>query len=359
MPSDLTNVFKLNVQRSALVSLLFCAMAMGASTPAFANEADDDGDLIPSGTWTITAENDRIARTDRHYTHGTRIAWVSDKTTGGPDFVRDTLGFLYPMAEVRGGRIGFALGQSIFTPEDTSATALVTNDRPYAGWLYGAMSIYAENDWRTDDDLRYTTLDSVELNLGLVGPQSYADEVQNGFHDLIGVSRSNGWDHQLSNEPAVALFFERKWRPEPMSVSQGLEFDAIPHLGGSLGNVFTLLNGGVTLRLGQGLDTDFGPPQIRPAFSGPGAVKPDTDFAWYLFAGAQGSAVARNIFLDGNTFADSHSVEKEPFTGDIQVGAAVVLKDIRLSATHVYRTREFKGQRRADRFGVVSLSYNF
>jgi lipid A 3-O-deacylase len=28
-----------------------------------------------------------------------------------------------------------------------------------------------------------------------------------------------------------------------------------------------------------------------------------TDFAWYLFASAEGRAVTRDIFLDGNTFA--------------------------------------------------------
>ena len=336
------------------------AAAFGAG-PAFGGETGgkDEKYGLPPGTWTLSFENDRIARTDRHYTHGTRLAWVSDVETGGPDVVRDSLDFLYPLADVSGGRIGFAVGQSIFTPEDTDATELITNDRPYAGWTYMSMSLYAEADWSTAGSASYKTLDSVELNLGIVGPQSYADEVQNGFHDLIGVSRSNGWDHQLGNEPAVALFFERKWRPSPWQTPGGLEFDAIPHVGGSLGNVFTLLNGGFTMRLGQGLETDFGPPQIRPAFSGPGAVSPDTDFAWYVFAGIQGSLVGRNIFLDGNTFRDSHRVDKEPVTGDVQVGAAVVIEDIRIAATHVYRTREFQDQRRADRFGIVSLSYHF
>jgi len=339
-------------------ALLFSATVL--SSPLLAAEDSEESDrIIPPGTWTITAENDRIARTDRHYTHGTRMSWVSDKTTGGPDFVRETLNFLYPLAEVRSGRVGFALGQSIFTPEDTDRRDLVVEDRPYAGWLYGAMSIYAETNWRTEDDFEYTTLDSVELNLGVVGPMSLAEGTQNEFHDLIDVSRSYGWDNQLKNEPALALFFERKWRPDALPVGAGTEVDVIPHFGGSLGNVFTLLNTGLTVRFGHNLKNDFGPPQMRPAFSGPGAVSPDTDFAWYVFGGAQVSAVGRNIFLDGNTFRSSHSVDKEPFTGDVQVGVAMVIEDVRISATHVYRTREFKGQGEADRFGVVSVSYHF
>lgn len=313
---------------------------------------------IADGTLSVQAENDRIANTDRHYTHGTRIAWVSDNTTDGPDWARSLLETLYPLADVRGGRFGFALGQNIYTPENTAATDLVTTDRPYAGWLYGAVSLHAETK-RNRDAFDLDTLDSVELDVGLVGPQAYAGDVQNSFHDLIGVERSFGWHHQLKNEPAFALFFERKWRPSPY-LWQGLELDAIPHAGGSLGTAFTLANAGVTLRLGQDLAMDFGPPHIRPTFSGLGNVETASgNFGWYLFGGVEGRAVLRNIFLDGNTFTDSHSVEKKPFVMDFQAGLAVRIKDIRIAFTHVYRTREFDSQRRGDRYGAISLSYHF
>ncbi len=347
---------KISRQIAIRTIVAFVAMSVAVSEAGAADAEDEAG--LPPGTLTVTVENDRVVNTDRHYTNGLRLSWVSDKETGGPDIVRDTLDFLYPLADVSGGRIGFALGQSMFTPEDTSARQLIADDRPYAGWLYGAVSLYAEADWKTETGFRYTTLDSVELNFGVVGPSSFADETQNGWHEIIGVSRSNGWENQLEDEPAVALFFERKWRPAAFEVG-GIEADLIPQAGGSLGNVFTLANVGFTVRVGENLETDFGPPQIRPAFSGPGAVEPDTDFAWYLFAGVQANAVGHNIFLDGNTFTDSHSVDRKPFVGDFQTGAAVVFNDIRIAATHVLRTREFEGQRTPDRFGIISLSYHF
>ena len=351
--------YKNNRQRygqalAILLLTLIAGVSLASSVDSQYSETDP-----PSGTWTVTAENDRLSNTDRHYTNGIRLAWVSDITSGGPDQVRQLLDFLYPLADVSGGRIGFALGQSIFTPEDTDATELLVNERPYAGWLYGAVSLHAEADWTSSEGMQYTTLDSVELNLGIVGPQSYARETQNSFHDLINVSRSNGWDNQLNNEPDIALFFERKWRPEAYRFEGGLETDAIPHVGGSLGNVFSLLNAGLTFRVGHNLDIDFGPPQIRPAFSGPGAVSPDTDLAWYLFAASQASIVGHNIFLDGNTFRESHSVDKERFTYDFKVGAALVLHSFRIALTQVYRSREFKGQSDADKFGILSLSYHY
>jgi len=276
----------------------------------------------------------------------TRSLWV---------FITDP--WYYPLADLRAGRVGLVLGQNIFTPEDTDASALVDDDRPYAGWLYAGISVHAETT-RQRNGLTIDVLDSVELDLGIVGPESFAADVQNGYHDLIGVSRSNGWDHQLANELGIALIFERKWRPAPWRFD-ALEVDLIPSAGGSLGNVMTQLNLGAMVRLGQSLDVDYGPPHVRPSLSGLAAVAPGDDLAWYLFAGVEGRAVARNIFLDGNTFADSHDVDKKRFVGDFQVGAAVVWRGVRLAFTHVFRTKEFDGQRRADRYGALSLSLRF
>ena len=61
--------------------------------------------------------------------------------------------------------------------------------------------------------IEFDTLDSVELNFGVVGPYALGEEVQNNYHDLIGVARSNGWDNQLNNELGFMMIFERKWRP--------------------------------------------------------------------------------------------------------------------------------------------------
>jgi lipid A 3-O-deacylase len=332
--------------------LLLCAFLAAAPFWASAEER-----LWPRGTFTAQIENDRIANTDRHYTNGICLAWVSDKAEDGPQWVNELLEMLYPIADLRAGRAGLSLGQSMFTPEDTDAVDLVRADRPYAGWLYAGVSVHAETK-RTRFGIAFDTLDSVELNLGVVGPYALGEETQNTYHDLIGVARSNGWDNQLKNEPGIMLIFERKWRPSPWRLG-ALELDAVPHLGGALGNVMTLFHAGGTFRIGQSLAVDYGPPLIQPALSGLAAVDRNGDFGWYLFAGADLRGVARNIFLDGNTFADSHSVDRKFFVGNFQLGAALYYKDVRLAFTHVFRTREFEGQRRADRYGALALSVRY
>ena len=312
----------------------------------------------PSGdTYTIQWENDRIANTDRHYTNGFRLSWVSEAKDDDPQWAKDLLETIYPFADLRKGRVGGAFGQSIFTPEDTSSSDLVRNDRPYAGWVYGGISVHAETR-RTGSNPSPDTLDTVELDIGIVGPYALGRQVQNGVHELISVAASNGWGHQLDNEPGVMLIGERRWRPSPWR-ALGLELDMIPHIGGSLGNVMSFASAGAMFRVGQDLNIDYGPPLIRPSLSSLASVERTADFAWYVFAGAQARGVAHDIFLDGNTFSSSHSVDKKRLVGDFQLGAAIIYHGARLAITQVFRTREFEGQRQADRFGSVSLSIPF
>jgi len=86
---------------------------------------------------------------------------------------------------------------------------------------------------------------------------------------------------------------------------------------------------------------------------------PPNEFARHLFGGFEGRAVARNIILDGNTFRDSRSVDKEPLVGDLQWGVAPTWREARLCYAHVHRPREFKMQGGHDEFGAVGLSMSF
>ena len=332
---------------------LFLAAAALALAPAL-TRAD-----MPAGTWTLLMENDRFADTDRHYTHGTRVAWVSEEKDVGPEWVRRLLDHIPLIAKMNESRIGFALGQNIYTPENISRSDLTVTDRPYAGWLYGAVSVHAEKHpkilGRTLD-----VLDTFEMQLGMIGPLSLAEPTQKTVHRLIDTTRPHGWSHQLDTELGIAMLAERKWRtPETKFGRGGIAFDIIPHLGAALGNVYTHVNAGAMVRLGHNLAFDYGPPHIQPALSGLEAIDPSGAFGWYVFAGANGRAVGRNIFLDGNTFSDSHNVDKHVLVGDFQIGAALVTGRWRIAYTHVFRTREFESQNEPDRFGAVSVSARF
>lgn len=304
----------------------------------------------PAGTLGLSVENDVFTGTDRNYTNGLQLTWRSPSADlpAPLAWVNRQLDFLQGPGTLRWG---LALGHSIFTPSDTEATNPDPTDRPYAGLLYGAVAL---------SRVTATSLSVLELQAGLIGPAAGGKFVQNGFHSVIGVEASNGWDFQLRNEAVFALVLDRKWRVT-LAGDDTLGLELLPSASFSLGNLTTYAAGGALLRLGRNLDADFGPPRIRPALAGSAFFQPQgNEFGWYIFAGAEGRAVARDILLDGNTWQDGRSVDARPLVADMQAGVAVIWRGVRISYTQVWRSEEFYGQRGGmQQFGSLSASFRF
>ena len=300
------------------------------------------------GIFNVVWENDKFAGTDRDYTNGIRFSWLSAEENM-PEWSR-TVADNLPLAPQGHKRISVALGQSMFAPENLISTAPVPGQQPYAGWLYGSVGMVSDTG---------RTLDNVMLTLGVVGPLSGAEQTQKFVHKLTNSQDPKGWDNQLKNEPGIILTYERKWRGIIEASPFGIGADVTPHMGVNLGNVNTDASAGATFRLGYDLPADYGPPRIRPSLPGSDFFVPAENAGGYLFATIGERAVARNIFLDGNTFQGGPSVEKETLVGSLQVGAAVTFDQTRISYTQVFMTKEYKTQRDGEQFGVVTVSYRF
>jgi len=299
------------------------------------------------GIFTLAFENDYFVGQDEEYTSGERISWLSSETSM-PDWVR-YLGSYAPNPTDH-KRIGISLGQSIFTPRNTLSNTPILNDRPYAAWLYGSMGVIAETG---------PVINTYQLTLGVVGPDALGKQVQNSIHDLIGDHTANGWRYQLKNEPGAVLTYDHKWRGYYQRNPFGLSFDATPHIGANLGNVYTNAMTGVMFRLGHNLPDDYGPPEIQPSLAGSDFFIPTHELGWYFFAGIDGEAVGRNIFLDGNTFQSSPSVNKRDLVANAVGGIAATYGQARIAYNYAFRTDEFRGEPRMNNFGAVTLAYRF
>ncbi|MBV1798379.1 lipid A deacylase LpxR family protein [Siccirubricoccus sp. G192] len=303
----------------------------------------------PRAVVSLLTENDTYAaQTDRWYTNGFRLGYSSaEGSLPAPlAWVDRGLGGLLGPAQTRWG---LALGQNMYTPVDKRLSNPDPRDRPYAGYLYGEISL----DRRTE-----TTLDRLSLQVGVVGPSSLARPTQDVVHNMLSDRQARGWHYQLQDEPVFNLGWDRTWRVPAFTLPAGLAVDALPTLGVAAGTVQIYAAAGARVRLGQGLNRDFGPPRIRPTISDAPAPVGE-GFGWYVFAGAGGRAVARDIFLDGNTWRDSRSVDHRPFVGDLELGVAVFWHNIRLSYTQDWRSKEFVGQSKSFHFGALSLSVAF
>ena len=324
----------------ALLTALFCSLA---SIQALAEDQP-----LEFGSFTLYSENDKyFAGTDQNYTNGLKLSALSTNLRDQLSFLDGLVGGDYPR------KLGLSLGQNIYTPEDTQATALIPNDRPYAAWLYIGASFQVYRPAATEGGL--ARLDVFEITAGVVGPAALGREFQNGFHRIIGVEEAEGWDNQIENEPGLNLVYERKYRIATANARTSWGADFIPHAGVSLGNIFTYANAGFEVRAGFALPADFGSNLIRASGDSNALFRPP--FSIFLFAAADGRAVARDITLDGNTFRDSHSIDKKHFVADFYAGLGLGTTHWQITYAQTYRTREFVGQDKRSVFGSLSLSF--
>jgi lipid A 3-O-deacylase len=313
-----------------------------------------------ASVFTFYLENDYFGGTNRHYTNGVKLSWLSrDLTTWGQVGWRQKLIEALPLVNQPGTQknFGVALGQNIYTPENDDLHVPDPTDRPYAGWSYLEFNLISKTS---------RLMDALSLQVGVIGRHSYAQETQHLVHDWLRNDQAKGWAFQLKDEIGVNVIFERRWRMFARGAQGAVGFDIVPHVGVSVGNVQTFANLGATARVGFNLPSDFG---IELIAGGAATNSPLDDHdprvggrrrtSLFVFGGVDGRAVARDIFLDGNTWADSRSVDKEPLVGDSYWGVGLVLNKWQLTYTYVVRSKEFKAQRDVNQFGSLAISRAF
>ena len=314
-----------NKYRRAICAALTIAWLAAQALPAHASGLDEIQ---------IFVENDFLAGTDRYYSNGLKIGFGAP-TDAWSASVRKELNSVLTWLDLKRDehyKLGFFLGQNIYTPRDIRTSEAQPNDRPWAGWLYAGWA------------LQHLTLeprpvlDTLELNIGVIGPPALAKQVQTEWHKLIGAPEPRGWAHQLPTEPGFMLGYLKKWK------FGSDRLDIIPHAGATVGTVLTFARAGGIVRLGKNL-SGFGPDSVEAG----GAMLQSThqkiqdrpSCEYYLFVGFDVRAVGYNAFLDGNFFRSSPSVDRKPIVYDVLAGLSLRYKTARVSFTQIRRSEEF------------------
>ncbi|MGM0453542.1 MAG: lipid A deacylase LpxR family protein [Thermodesulfobacteriota bacterium] len=314
----------------------------------------------------LYVENDFFFGDDREFTSGLKLTW---SRAGMKRFPKDARShrWLYPVVHFLGFEgepdsdkilgINLSVGQNIYTPENIESKELIENERPYAGISYVELGYHQ----------RYGNyMDTIGFYGGIVGPHSYGEQFQSAFHELVNGIDPKGWDNQLENEPIIGVVYEIKKRVITPSSFTGIGYDMILNTGGGIGNAQTYYNIGAMARWGWHLPNDFGTFPMRPAsyFNPVLDVQPTRHetadrFGLHLFLSANTRAVIRNIFLDGNTFQDSHSVSKKPVVSSFMGGVGIISGRFKTSLSYVYQTESFKQQKDPQAFGSFNISYAY
>ena len=291
----------------------------------------------PGTVLSLVEENDKFAPTnkDRYYTQGLRLSFNTDENHY------------------------WALTQEINTPSDTNNSNPPDTDLPYSGALYltYGYGTVLERGGRRD------CLFTAEFQLGVVGPASGAQTVQNRFHDLVGIAHPAGWDYQLPDEPAMNLNLEFKRRFDLDGGKRNLR-DLIARGQLQLGTLRTEVVLGVQYRWGWDLDRSWGHGTIRHS----NAYQPVEGFnlptdgpmisSWF-FLDAQTEVIVRNYATDGTNFVNSRSVTRRPVV--LQLSAGTTFHFYHLSGTYFLslRTKDFETQEDFHCFGGLKADIKF
>lgn len=298
--------------------------------------------------WTVSArwENDTFGGSDRFYTDGVSLS-LSYTGSNWLDPLADWL----PFGQGR-RTIGYEIGQIMMTPSDTDLKIPDPDDRPYAGILAFGLSLHIEH---------VNVYHGLKVIGGVVGPASLAEESQDLVHDLIGTDKAQGWDYQLENEPLFNLVYEHRRRYRLAGEAQGAALEAIPVGNVMLGNMLTQAQLGGQFRVGYNIPDDFGVSLLRGmSHLPPPRWTPDAPpWGVYFFAGGGANFVAHDITLDGNTWRDSRSVDKEWFVPAGEVGMAVIHRRFTVAFAYVFWGEEFEGQPEHTEFGALTVAYRF
>ncbi|MFK7790402.1 MAG: lipid A deacylase LpxR family protein, partial [Phycisphaeraceae bacterium] len=261
---------------------------------------------------------------------------------------------------------GYQLAQLIHTPANLLAVGPIATDQPYGGYLYGGVFWQREGEYDGRED--FSVLDHFEFNVGVVGEESIAEDIQDYVHTNLKGDDPRGWDNQLANEVTGQLYVRRKWRKDLGKLESALfgdlDMQVIPQAGVALGTVHRHGEAAVTFRIGQQLPDDFGPGRINDLQSVTGDAYKNKGWSWYVYGRAGGRAVEHDLFLDGSNYDRSLSVDKNPLVGEVQGGFAVSYRpninhrfDLAWGLTITTDTFDAPGASGTNSYGTVVFSW--
>ncbi len=313
---------------------------------------------LSGGRLTALEENDTFdlgkgLGTDRDYTQGAVLAaTMTDADT--PGWARAAARAVPLFAKDSPVHLGALVGQEIYTPANLARTRPIPDDRPYAAWLYAGLALQCPV-LDGDPERRRDRVDDLETDLGVLGHSAYGETTQNAVHRAYGVQEAEGWSHQVGSEVGVLVSWETRWRVAAGRIGGDWGWDLLPRARVRVGNVRTDAGLGAEARVGWNLPRDFGLMPVDSYGLSKGFHAPRPWAA--VHARFEGRAVAHDVFLGGDVYADSPSVTPEPFPYGSAAGLALGYGAFSATFEQHWLSPEFRERSRHHRYGTLVVSW--
>lgn len=284
----------------------------------------------------IELDNDLYAslKNDRYYTNGITLFYAYLNQKQSSTLLKKTT--------------EFRLGQYIYTPRTRLANAIKDNDRPFAGYLFGEVN----QTFFMTNHIVYQGA----VQIGFVGPNSYAEEMQNGLHEAFALRHVQGWQNQIKNTFALQAQFRFSQKLFPNVTTPN--FDV--HFQGQaiLGTVQTALNSGFFARIGL---KNLQPIAHSNFYSG-GVLGTSKTEELYFFIHPSLQYQAYDATVQGSLFGTQSPVELEliRWRWHTAVGIKYRYNHFNCQYTFFYRSKEVNHLVNTGYYyGSIGLTYSF
>ena len=276
----------------------------------------------------FTLENDTLLkRADDDYTNGAKLEYVTDSG------------------------IHAMVSQTMYAPGDLRKTEHIVGDRPYCGMLIGGIGY----EFFQNPESHWTHYG--EFDFGMIGPAAMCKDTQTMVHKLLNCRKPMGWDNQLHNEFVVN---GQWWTKYNWYITDWMAL--VPKGGVGAGTIQDFGELGCDLKIGW---------NIRPTANNEimfSSIRYNNGKNWYdklsawAYAGASEKYFLYNHVLEGTLFGNRDNelrVDPERFMTEMRAGAVVKYGNLFATYYAVFRTHEFRGQKRSPDYGGIGIGWEW
>ncbi|UKT62440.1 lipid A deacylase LpxR family protein [Pedobacter mucosus] len=312
--------------RSFLYTLLLCFVFSSGFAQSYKNE------------FGFKTENDAYLATlnDRYYTNGLFI------------YFRRAIDSSKLSDKIEKKTYEISAGQKMYTPFWGQVPKQVDQDRPFAGYLYAgaAYSIFYKNE----------SVLKTSVEIGMVGPNSFAQDAQRFLHKTVGFYTPAGWEYQIKNEVAVnfaANYSKLLYR----TTDNVVDFSGQGYA--NLGTTFSGLGGSILFRAGR-LNQLFNS-AYHNAVIGNSKTASLNKSEFFFYLKPQLNVVAYDATIQGSLFNNNSPVTfgVKPVVFEQQLGLNYSSKRFTVDFNVIFKTKEVESIAKAQNYGGLSLYYRF
>lgn len=242
------------------------------------------------------------------------------------------------------------INHEMYTPYKAIVENVFNHDRPFAGYLYGSFGI--NRIYKSEQIL------NTSIQFGVIGSNSFAEELQHFIHDIYGFKKAVGWKYQIKN--AIGLNFKAAYL-KPVLKTENDYFDITWTNKLNIGTVYTNISSGLYTRIG-----------LKPLQKLTNSIAYNTnlnnkhtatfrEIESFLYVKSMLRYAHYDATLQGSFLNTSSLITKKlvPFVFDVELGIKFTFNRLNFGYAFVYNTSKSKDLRYTygHKYGRITVSY--